>query len=319
MGIQERRIGIIGAGNVGSHVAFALATQGEADEILLNDLNREKAEAEAMDIEDAVSYLPHHVEARYSAIEDMGRCDILIIAAGALPQNDQSRLESLGETVRVMDDIIPRIQKSGFAGIIIGISNPADVIVAYLQEKLQWPVHKILSTGTALDSARLQKQLSRKLGVNRRSLTAYAMGEHGFSAMIPWSHVYVAGKPLAQLLQERPERYNVDDYEKELEEMKQGGYLVLKGKGCTEFGIATCTVEIVRAIFHDEHKILPCSVYLDGEYGQEPVFASVPAMLGKNGVEEIIEIHLTEEEQERFNQSTKILRQHLAMALGENA
>lgn len=315
MSIKVRKVGIIGAGNVGSHVAFALATQGEADVILLNDIKEKKANGEAIDLMDAVSYLPHHVEARGAEISEMGDCDIIVIAAGPLPALNQSRLDTVDDTIRVMKDIVPKIKDSGFSGIIVTISNPADVIAAYLQKKLDWPVKKILSTGTALDSARLQKQLSEKLGVHRNSLTAYAMAEHGFSAMIPWSHVYVAGKPIRELLAERGDRYRLEDFEAELEAMKQGGYVVLEGKGSTEFGISTCCVEIVRAIFHDEHKILPCSVYLDGEYGQEPIFASVPAMLGKDGVEDIIEIHLTDEEMERFNASTKLMREYLERAL----
>ncbi len=315
MTIKLRKVGIIGAGNVGSHVAFALATQGEADVILLNDIKKEKAVAEAMDVMDAVSYLPHHLEARYAEVEEMTDCDIIVVAAGPLPSLEQSRLDTVEDTIRIMKDIVPKIKKSGFDGIIISISNPADVVAAYLQKQLNWPPKKILSTGTALDSARLQKQLAEKLGVNRRSVTAYAMAEHGFSAMIPWSHVYIAGKPLNEILMERPDRYRLDDFEKELEDMKQGGYIVLAGKGCTEFGISTCTVEIIRAIFHDEHKILPCSVYLNGEYGQAPVFASVPAMLGKDGVEDIIEIKLTAEEAAQFNESTELMRDYLQKAL----
>ena len=308
MSIKPRTVGIIGTGNVGSHVAFALATQGEADVLLLNDIKKEKATAEAIDVLDAVSYLPHHVEARYSDVEDMGECDIIVISAGPLPSLEQSRLDTIGDTLAIIDEILPKIKASGFDGIILGISNPADVVAAYIQEKF-------LSTGTALDSARLQKQLSEKLGVHRHSITAYAMAEHGFSAMIPWSHVYVAGKPIRELLAERGDRYRLEDFEQELEDMKQGGYVVLAGKGCTEFGISTCATEIIRAIFHNEHKILPCSVYLDGEYGQEPIFASVPAMLGKDGVEDIIEIHLTEEEQKRFNESTRLMREYLHNAL----
>lgn len=314
MAIQLRKVGIIGAGNVGSHVAYALAMQGEADVLLLNDIHEDKARGEALDIMDAVAYLPHRVEAKYSRIEDMGDCDIIVNAVGMPPAPEKSRLEMLDDTVGMLKDIYPRIAASGFDGIIISISNPADVVAAYLQHQLDWPVHKVLSTGTALDSARLQRQLSTKWGIDGRSLTAYALGEHGFSAMIPWSHLGVAGKPLRELLEERGDRFVLADFEKELAEMKQGGYVVLEGKGCTEFGVAACTVEIVRAIFHDEHKVIPCSVYLDGEYGQEPVFASVPAVIGRDGVEDIIELHLSPEEQAAFQASTDQLRKYMAKA-----
>lgn len=314
MSIKTRKVAIIGTGHVGSHVAFALATQGEVDELYMVDLDKNKAIAQARDINDAVSYFPHHVHARACEIEDCEDCDIMYIAAGPLPAENEDRLSTLNLSVDVLKEIIPRIKRSGFHGIIISITNPADVVAAYLQQELNYPPHKIISTGTALDSARLQMFLSEKLGVSRRALTAYAMGEHGNSAMVPWSHVGIAGKSLTELQQEMPERFPDFDREKLVEDMKFGGYLVLMGKGSTEFGIATSAVELARAIFHDEHKCLPFSCYLDGQYGQHEVFASVPAILGKDGVDTILEIHMTPEEQALFDKSCDIIREHLRKA-----
>jgi L-lactate dehydrogenase len=187
----------------------------------------------------------------------------------------------LCDTISVVNDVVPRLKESGFTGIIISISNPADVICATIQKKLAYPKSKIICTGTALDSSRLQRLLSDTLRVSRRSLQAFSMGEHGGSAMVPWSFIKVGGKPLAQLQANNPNRYPSFDYSQMEQAMKDGGYIVLRGKGSTEFGIATATVELIRAIFHNENKILPCSVLLDGEYGEHDVFASVPVMLGK--------------------------------------
>lgn len=314
MAIKLRKIAIIGTGHVGSHVAFALATQGEVDELYMVDIDKKKAISQARDINDAVSYLPHHVVAKACEIEECGDCDIMFISAGPLPEKNQDRLETLGLTVEVLKEIIPRIKKSEFNGIIISISNPADVVAAYLQKELDYPKNKIISTGTALDSARFQLLLSEKLNVSRRSLNAYSMGEHGSSAMIPWSSVSVAGKSLDELQKEMPKRFPNFDRKQMLEDMKYGGYLVLIGKGSTEFGIASSSVEIVRAILHNENKCLPCSCYLDGQYGQYGVFASVPTILNKDGVDTILEIAMTDEEKAEFDKSCNIIREHLEKA-----
>ena len=284
MAITLRKVGIIGTGHVGSHVAFSLALQGEVDELYMMDIDKKKAAAQAMDINDSVSYLPHHLTATAGPLENCGDCDVLVFSAGPLPNFYQDRLESLGSTVEVLKDVIPRIKASGFSGFIISISNPADVVATYLQEHLDYDSKKIISSGTALDSARLQMQLSKHFNINRRSLTAYAMGEHGGSTMVPWSHVEVSGKPIKELQRELPHRFPPFDEATMLDTIKIGGYIVLEGKGSTEFGIASSATELIRAYFHDEKKVLPCSCYLNGQYGVTNVFASVPAIIGKDGL-----------------------------------
>ncbi len=315
MTIKTRKIGIIGAGNVGPHVGLLLAVQGLADEIVLYDIKEEKAAAEAMDIRDAVSYMPHRVDALAGTIDDMKDADIIINASGQVRLPGQNRLDMMDDAIRVCQDLIPRIEKSGFDGIIISISNPCDIISAYLQHCLDWPKTKILGTGTMLDSARLQEQLSIQLGLSHRSVTAFLLGEHGDSSMIPWSHVLVAGKPVLELLAECPDMYQMDAIDEVLEKVHIGGYTENTGKGCTEFGVASSTCELVRAIFHNEHKILPCSVFLENKYGVSSGFASVPVRLGADGIEDIIELHLTDKEQEQFTASMKVLQEHFRRAL----
>lgn len=246
--MKLRKVGIIGTGHVGSHVAFSLALQGEVDELYLMDIDEKKAQAQAMDINDAVSYIPHQVTATSGPIEECGDCDILVFSAGPLPNLYQDRLESLGETVAVLEDVIPRIKQSSFQGFIISISNPADVVATYLCKHLEWNPKRIISTGTALDSARLQKELAHIFTISNRSITAYCLGEHGGSAMVPWSHVCVQGKPLLELYRELPHRFPKLDHTKVLDDVKIGGYHVLAGKGSTEFGIASATTELIRAV-----------------------------------------------------------------------
>lgn len=315
MAIKTRKVGIIGAGNVGSHLGLQLAVQGLADEVVFYDVNNDKAMGESLDLMDAVSYQPHHFEAYAGTIDDMKDADIMINASGKPRLPGQTRLDMMDGGIATTKEFLPLIEKSGFDGIIISISNPCDIIAEYIQYKLGYPKNKIIGSGTALDSARLQYQLSDQLKINRRSLTAYLLGEHGDSSMIPWSHVTVAGKKLDELLAEKPELYKMDPKDVILEKVHREGYVENTTKGCTEFGVTSATAELVRAIYHNEHKVLPVSVYLDGPYGIKDSFASVPVKIGKDGVEDIIELHLTEEENAELQASIKVLKEHFARAL----
>lgn len=315
MAIKTRKVGIIGAGNVGSHLGLQLAVQGLADEVVFYDVNNDKAMGESLDLMDAVSYQPHHFEAYAGTIDDMKDADIMINASGKPRLPGQTRLDMMDGGIATTKEFLPLIEKSGFDGIIISISNPCDIIAEYIQYKLDYPKNKIIGSGTALDSARLQYQLSDQLKINRRSLTAYLLGEHGDSSMIPWSHVTVAGKKLDELLAEKPELYKMDPKDVILEKVHREGYVENTTKGCTEFGVTSATAELVRAIYHNEHKVLPVSVYLDGPYGIKDSFASVPVKIGKDGVEDIIELHLTEEENKELQASIKVLKEHFERAL----
>lgn len=315
MAIKTRKVGIIGAGNVGSHLGLQLAVQGLADEVVFYDVNNDKAMGESLDLMDAVSYQPHHFEAYAGTIDDMKDADIMINASGKPRLPGQTRLDMMDGGIATTKEFLPLIEKSGFDGIIISISNPCDIIAEYISYKLDYPKNKIIGSGTALDSARLQYQLSDQLKINRRSLTAYLLGEHGDSSMIPWSHVTVAGKKLDELLAEKPELYKMDPKDVILEKVHREGYVENTTKGCTEFGVTSATAELVRAIYHNEHKVLPVSVYLDGPYGIKDSFASVPVKIGKDGVEDIIELHLTEEENAELAASIKVLKEHFERAL----
>ena len=315
MAIKTRKVGIIGAGNVGSHLGLQLAVQGLADEVVFYDVNNDKAMGESLDLMDAVSYQPHHFEAYAGTIDDMKDADIMINASGKPRLPGQTRLDMMDGGIATTKEFLPLIEKSGFDGIIISISNPCDIIAEYIQYKLDYPKNKIIGSGTALDSARLQYQLSHQLKINRRSLTAYLLGEHGDSSMIPWSHVTVAGKTLDELLAEKPELYKMDPKDVILEKVHREGYVENTTKGCTEFGVTSATAELVRAIYHNEHKVLPVSVYLDGPYGIKDSFASVPVKIGKDGVEDIIELHLTAEENAELQASIKVLKEHFERAL----
>ena len=309
MSYQKRKIAIIGAGHVGSHAGYALISQGLAEEIVYIDIDQKKAIAQALDLSDATKYLPSKTSIYAGNYADITDAQLLIIAAGPLPDmsKGQTRMDTLRQTITIMKEITEAIRMSSFAGIILNISNPADVITHYIQHQLNWPARRILSTSTTLDSARLCRALAEAVGVDQKSICAYALGEHGESQMVAWSAVTLGGKSLAQLQKERPDTYGKLDLDAIANEGRAGGWKILGGKGSTEFGIGASIAEVVRAIFHDENRILPVSVLLNGEYGQHDVYASVPAVLNKDGIADIIELNLTPQEQEKFNASCKTM------------
>jgi L-lactate dehydrogenase len=314
MSIKTRKIVIVGSGNVGSHCAFSLAIQGICDEIVMIDKIEKKANAEAVDLSDTISYLPHYVKSNKGTFKDCEDADIVVVSLGVPPEDNKSRLDYLEDTINEVNTIIDPILESGFNGIFIVISNPVDVIAHYIWEKTGFPKNKVFGTGTTLDSSRLRRILSDEAGIDQKSIQAYCMGEHGDSQMVPWSHVYFGGKPLFDLMKEKPETYGKLNLDELASRTANAAYEIIAGKGCTEFGIGVGLSEIVKAILHDEKRILPASTLLEGQYGEENVFASVPVILGKNGVEEIVEINLTEKEKLQFNHTCGILREYIEKA-----
>lgn len=315
--MKTRKVVIIGAGHVGSHAGYALASQGIVDEITYIDIDERKAAAQALDIFDATAYLQRHTKVTAGGYSAAKEADLIIIAAGPLPdmKKGQTRMDTLKQTVDCLGSIIDGIKTSGFNGIILNISNPADVITHYVQTKLDYPSNKIISTSTTLDSARLRRAIGEAFGIDQKSVYAYALGEHGESQMVPWSTVTIAGKPINELMEEKPERYGHISLPALAVEGKAGGWHILKGKGSTEFGIGATIAEVARAILGDEKRILPVSVLLQGEYGEKDVYASVPTILGIGGVEQIIELKLNKEEQELFHESCKTMRENFELAL----
>ena len=312
--IKRRKVVLIGAGHVGSHAGYALASQGLVEEIVYIDIDTKKAFSQALDIFDSTVYLPHRVEVRAGDYNDLDDADIMVVCAGPLPNMNQTRMDTLGATIEVMKDVVNNVKKTKFGGIIINISNPADVITHYLQNKLNYDTKRIISTSTTLDSARLRRAISEAINVDQRSVYAYALGEHGESQMVPWSAVTIAGKPLFELMKEK-EKYSKLDLNELATKGRRGGWDVLGGKGSTEFGIGASLAEVARAVICDEHRVLPVSVYLNGEYGQNDVYASVPAVLGRNGVEEIIEIKMNDEEKKLFDESCSVMKKNYELAL----
>ena len=298
------KIVIIGAGHVGSHCAFALALRQVADEVYLLDIDDKKAQYHAVDIADAVSWIPKHTIVKNCGYSECTDADIVVISAGLARIPGKTRLDLLDHNIEVMDDILPKLKASGFNGILIGISNPADVIINYAYRYLDLPAKHVFSTGTALDTGRLRRCLYEETGVKPYGIHAYMMGEHGDSQYAPQSLVELDGVPLDT------EKYNMDFYAVSRVAATVGQF-VIDGKGATEFGIGTALSEIARAILNDEKLELPVSAYLEGQYGVTGIHAGVPAVIGRDGVEKIIELDLPADELAGFKHSCDVIASYV--------
>lgn len=306
--IKQRKVVIIGAGHVGSHCGLSLALQGVADEIVLLDIDQEKARMQALDIDDASQFTPHRVRVRAGSYQDCGDAQAVVMAAGKSRLPGQTRLDMFEDSIRIMQSIVGPLKASGFHGIVVSISNPADIIADFLRKQLGLPKNRVFSTGTSLDSARLRRILSGILQVDRRSIQAYSMGEHGDSQIIPVSHIQVGGVPIREWMDADPSVTAKLDFDAICKQNCESGFHIVEGKGCTEFGIGVICSDILKAIFDDEKRILPVSTLLEGEYGQSGVHVGVPALIGADGVEHIYEIALTPEEKTKFDRSCGVVR-----------
>ena len=296
----KRVVGVAGLGHVGAHVAFCLGMMGVADEILLCDVKEQKAISECQDLNDAVMYMPNHAVYRVVDYAGLKDADIIVNAVGDVSLcATGNRDDEMENSVRQVADYIPKVMAAGFDGIFVNITNPCDVIAHLIAKLSGLPRGRVLGIGTLLDSARLVHAISDQTGLDCRGFFAFMMGEHGNAQMVPWSQVSFYGQTVDQM--EKDPRF-VFDRDKVQETAIKGGWVTYQGKQCTEYGIASAGVTLVRTILHDEKRILPCSVELDGEYGEHDVFCGVPAVIGINGVEEVFEYELPEQEMKKFKE-----------------
>ena len=308
---KNRKIVIIGAGHVGSHCAYALAIQGICEEIVLLDVDNVKAESHAMDVADGVCFLGSSVIVRTGTYEDCKDADIVVISAGVPRLPGQTRLDTLGASMECMKEILSHLKKIEIPGIIITISNPADIIANYIRKEMGFPRNRVFSTGTSLDTARMKRTVGDLCQVDTHSVVGFVLGEHGDSSMIPFSHLTICGKDYKELKQEDATRYGALLEEKILERTHLRGMDIINGKGSTEFGIGYVLADMAKAVLLDEHRVLPASVLLEGEYGQKGVHAGVPCVIGRSGIEQVIQLKLTEEEQAQFEASCNIIREYM--------
>lgn len=305
--MEKRKIVIIGAGHVGSHCAYALAASGICEEIVLVDRIQEKAAAQALDVADSVSFMPHAVDVRAGEYADCRDASLTVVAIGEPRQPGQTRLDLLGRSVELLGDLAAELKPLSLACPVVTITNPADIAADYLRKSLGMGRSQCFGTGTLLDTARLVRCLSQATGVSRRSISAFSMGEHGDSSMIPFSAITIGGVPF--------EAFHLNK-EEILKQTRQAGMDIIEGKGSTEFGIGRALAEMAACILKDEKRILPASVLLEGEYGHTGIHCGVPCRIGKSGIEEVIQLKLDADEQALFDASCEVIRSHIEMAAG---
>ncbi len=312
--LSNRRIVIIGAGHVGTHCAAALSFQNICDEIVFIDRDKEKEKSQAMDLADSVAFLQSAPVIRVGDYKDCEDADIIVIAAGVPRLPGQTRLDTLGASVECIKDVVENLKQVKINGIVITITNPADIIADYVRKGLDLPKNQVFSTGTSLDTARTRRTVADLCNVDPRSVLAFAMGEHGDSSMVPFSHMTIFGKPYKEFVSENKGRVKEFSEEKVVEGTHMRGMDIINGKGSTEFGIGAALADMAKAVLTNEHRILPASTLLEGEYGQKNVHAGVPCIIGRNGIESVVELHLTEEENKQFAKSCDIIIEHIKMA-----
>lgn len=312
---KTRKIGIIGLGHVGAHAAYSLALQGYVDELVLVDPKELKVTAECQDLRDAVLYMPHHVKVSIGTYADLGDCDIIVNSIGDITLvATGDRNDEMNFTVAQVKSYVKKVMDSGFDGIVINVTNPCDVITSIIHEMSGLPKGRVFGTGTGLDTSRLVAQISLATGLDHQSISAYMLGEHGVSQMAAWSCVNFNGVPM-NVLEKTDKRFQFDKDDVEKKAIT-GGWVTYQGKQCTEYGITATVARMARAVLHDEKRIMPASAKLCGEYGEHDVFVGVPCVIGKNGIEEVLELPLTEAEKKRFHGCCEDVRLNMKKAEG---
>jgi L-lactate dehydrogenase len=308
--MKTRKVGIIGLGHVGAHVAYSLAVQGIADELVLVDMKEQKLASEVQDLRDAAAYLPHRITVNAGDFADLGDCDVIVNSVGKIELLEtHDRLTEMDFTIAAVRGYAHKIKESGFSGVLINITNPCDIVTRELALHLGLPRGRVFGTGTGLDTSRLLSALARQTGVDHKSITCYMLGEHGNLQFAPWSCVSFRGMPLDKWA-ETDERFRFDRDALQKESIG-GGWVTYAGKQCTEYGIATTAARMVHIVLHDEKAIMPASMELNGEYGESGLFAGVPCVIGKDGVEQIVQLPLTDQELAQFHSCCEGIRKNM--------
>lgn len=300
--MPESKIAVIGTGHVGSHVALECVRQGLAKELVLVDIDREKARGHAADLRDAAVYASRDVHVYAGWYEDVRDADIAVMCACAAGYESSDRLMELESTLAVARDVAGELKGCGFSGTVVSISNPCDLIAQYLRAKTGFTV---IGTGTALDSARFRALLAQALHAGASAVKGYCLGEHGDSQVPALSTVTVDGLPLTQAA---PADLDLTEI---VRQTVSAGWDIVLQKGCTEFGIGAAAARLIRAILWDEGAELACSVMLTGQYGGSEIYAGVPCRVGRQGAAPLPDLCLTEEEQAALKRSFQVLKGHL--------
>ena len=306
--LNHRKAAVIGCGLVGSSIAFSLIQRGLFSELVLIDANQDKAVGEAMDLSHGLPYIAA-MDVHAGGYDDLSDCAPIVVTAGANQKPGQTRLELIGQNVSILNSIIPQITARPFEGILLIVSNPVDVLTYAAFRISGYPAHRVMGSGTVLDSARLRYLLGEHLKVDSRSIHAVIVGEHGDSELAVWSGANVSGVPLDDFCAMRGHTNHRQAEQRIYEDVRDSAYEIIKRKGATYYGIAMAVARIAECVMKDERAILPVSVVLGGQYGLRDLALSIPSIVGRRGVEQILEIPLADGEREALNASAGQLQE----------
>lgn len=303
--LNRQKVALIGDGAVGSSYAFAMMHQGLAEEFVIVDVIKERTVGDALDLEDAQVFTsPKHV---YSGdYADCKDADLAVITAGAPQKPGETRLDLVNKNLKIMKAIITPLVDSGFKGIIVVAANPVDILTYAAQKFSGFPKNRVFGSGTSLDSARLRVALGKKLNLNPQSIDAYILGEHGDSEFAAYSAARVGGQPFLEVA--KAAGLTDDDLAKIEDETRHKAYEIINRKGATFYGVATCLMQISRAILRDQNTILPIGAPLDGEYGLTDIYIGSPAVINASGVAKVIEVPLNDKEKAQMTASAETLK-----------
>ncbi len=307
--IDHQKIIVVGNGAVGSSYIFSLVTQNIAQEIGIIDIDVNKAEGDALDLSHALAFTsPKKIYA--ATYDDCKDADIVVITAGAAQKPGETRLDLVNKNLKIFKSIVDDIVASGFDGIFLIATNPVDILTYATWKFSGFPKHKVIGSGTSLDSARFRQTIAELVDVDARNVHGYILGEHGDTEFPVWSHANIAGLQIYEWVSDHPE---VDEEElvNIFFKVRDAAYTIIDKKGATFYGIAVALTRITKAILYDENAVLPLSVYLDGQYGLNDIYIGAPAVINRQGISHVIELPLTDAEQEKFDLSAERLKQVL--------
>ncbi|MDO4903713.1 MAG: L-lactate dehydrogenase [Limosilactobacillus sp.] len=308
---MTRKVAVIGMGNVGAAVAHYIVASGFVDDLVLIDKNEKKVQADALDFRDAMANLLHHTNIYVNDYSQLKDTEVIVSALGNIKLQDNPNADRFAElpfTSTEVPEVAKKIKESGFNGKIVAITNPVDVITSIYQKVTGLPKEHVMGTGTLLDSARMKRAVANNLHVDPRSVEGYNLGEHGNSQFTAWSTVRVLDQPILKLAEERGL-----DLDKIDQEARMGGWTIFQGKKYTNYGVATSAVRLVNTILSDAKTVMAVSNYRE-EYG---CYLSYPAVVGRDGIEEQVQLDLTEEELKKLQNSADFIHQKYEESLGK--
>ncbi|KIX90122.1 lactate dehydrogenase [Staphylococcus microti] len=306
MAKKGNKVVLVGDGAVGASYAFTMVSQGIADELVIIDINEDKVRGDVLDLNHGAPYAMSPVKVKAGQYSDCGDADLIVICAGAPQKVGETRLDLVEKNAKIYKGIITPIMDSGFDGIFLIAANPVDVLTYVTLKYSGLPKHKVIGSGTILDTARFKHLLSEEFDVAPSSVHANIIGEHGDSEVPVWSSATIAGRPLYDLLKENPEKEHL--IEDIYVNTRDAAYDIIKAKGATYYGVAMGLMHISKAILRNQNVVLTVSSYLEGEYGVDGVYTGVPTVINAEGAVRIIETPLNEDEAAKFKKSAQILK-----------